>query len=282
MRSHEFETLIRSPARARARLRRLRWDDGGVKNCLRCSSVLLYPLKEGRYRCSVCGYTFGDFTGTWFGESRVKVTSWLWLIKLFELEVTAFQAASQTGISYPTVLRVFTAIRRAVLAQERPELLRQEVEADESYFGGRRKGKRGRGAYGKIPVFGILERKGKVSVTVVPNVNTRTLMDQTIRLVKRGSLVYTDKYQPYDALTFYGYRHLKVDHAVRFSSGKVHINGLEGFWSYAKGKLLKHHGVSPHRFPLYLYEMQFRYNNRRRDLFDLLLKALLKPVPDLL
>ncbi|MDP9203380.1 MAG: IS1595 family transposase [Gemmatimonadota bacterium] len=208
--------------------------------------------------------------------------TWLWLLKLFELEVSALQAASRTGVSYPTVLRAFTAIRRAILAEEEPELLRQEVEADESYFGGRRKGRRGRGAAGKIPVFGILERKGKVLVTVVPNVTTHTLMDETVKLVKRGSLVYTDKFHSYDALTFYGYRHLRVDHARRFSSGRVHINGLEGFWSYAKGKLLKHHGVSPHRFPLYLYEMQFRYNHRGEKLFELLLKAILKPVPDLL
>lgn len=151
-----------------------------------------------------------------------------------------------------------------------------------SYFGGRRKGRRGRGAAGKIPVFGILERKGKVLVTVVPNVTTHTLMDETVKLVKRGSLVYTDKFHSCDALTFYGYRHLRVDHTQRFSSGKVHINGLEGFWSYAKGKLFKHHGVSPHRFPLYLYEMQFRYNHRREKLFELLLKAILKPVPYLL
>lgn len=287
MRVQEFEKLIRNEERARGVLLRVRWKARGSKRCLKCDSPLLYRLKEGRYRCGRCGYTFGDFTGTWFGESRMKISNWLWVIKLFELEVTAFQAPVQTGLSYPTVLRAFTAIRRTVLAQEEPELLRQEVlrqevEADESYFGGRRKGRRGRGAFGKIPVFGILERKGKVSVSVVPNVSTRTLMDQTVKLVKRGSLVYTDKYRSYDALTFYGYQNLKVDHALRFSSGRVHINGLEGFWSYAKGKLLKHHGVSPHRFPLHRYEMQFRYNNRRKDLFDLLLKALLNPVPDLL
>jgi transposase len=239
-------------------------------------------LGEGRFRCGSCGYTFAHLTGTWIALSRISPVKWLWLIKLFELEITAWQAAAQLGVSYPTVLRAYTIIRRSVLAEEQPELLRQEVEADESYFGGRRKGMRGRGAAGKIPVFGILERKGKVQVTVVPDVRARTLMDETVKLVKRGSLVYTDKYHSYDALTFYGYQHLRVDHDRRFSRGKVHINGLEGFWSYAKGKLLKHHGVSPHRFPLYLYEMQFRYNHRRENLFDLFLQAVLKPVPDLL
>ena len=281
MRILEFDKLIRSETSASRYLVRRRWG-GRDKRCLNCNSKRLYRLGEGRFRCSACGYTFGGLTGTWLAQSRISAIKWLWLIKLFELEITAWQAASQLGISYPTVLRVYTIIRRAVLAEEQPELLREEVEADESYFGGRRKGQRGRGAAGKIPVFGILERKGKVQVSVVPNVKARTLMDETVKLVKRGSLVYTDKYHSYDALAFYGYRHLRVDHARRFSRGRVHINGLEGFWSYAKGKLLKHHGVSPHRFPLYLYEMQFRYNHRRENLFDLFLKAVLNPVPDVL
>ena len=76
-------------------------------------------------------------------------------------------------------------------------------------------------------------------------------------------------------------QHLKVDHGVQFARGKVHINGLEGFWSYAKAKFIKHHGVSPAKFPLYLYEWQFRYNHRHDDLFEHLLTASLKSVPDL-
>jgi transposase len=213
-------------------------------------------------------------------QARIALPTWLWLVKLFELEVTARQAAIQTGVSYPTALGVFTTIRRALVAQEHPELLRGEVEADESYFGGRRKGKRGRGAAGKVPVCGILERRGRVSVTVVPNVTAQTLLQETVKIVKRGTLVYTDKFRGYDTLAFCGYRRLAVNHQQRFSRGRVHINGLEGFWSYAKGKLLKHHGVSPHKFPLYLYEMQVRYNHRHEDLFQLFLDALTKPVPD--
>lgn len=275
---HQFERLIRTDQTAYAALAERRWGTAGP-HCIRCDAHV-YRLKEGRYRCASCAHTFGDFTGTWLAEVRIAPRMWLWVLKLFELEVTALQAARQTGLSYPTVLRAFTVIRRAILAREEPSLLREEVEADESYFGARRKkGKRGRGAAGKIPVFGILERKGKVKVSVVPNVSTRTLMDKTVTLVKRGSLVYTDRFASYDALTFYGYQHLRVDHAVRFSTGRVHINGLEGFWSYAKGKLFKHHGVSPSRFPLYLYEMQFRYNHRQENLLDLLLAAILVPNP---
>jgi transposase len=275
-----FEKLVSKASAAHRLVRHRRYKNGRVF-CHACGHRKTYRLSEGRYRCGRCRHTFGLLTGTWLGQSKVTLSRWLWLVKLFELEVTPHQAARQVGISYPTAWRVFTLIRRAILAGEEPMLLKHEVEADESYFGGRRKGRRGRAAAGKVPVFGILERRGRVSVTVVPNVQAKTLMEQTLRKVKRGSLVYTDKFGVYDALTFCGYRHLNVDHGKAFTRGRVHINGLEGFWSYAKTRLIKHHGVSPQRFPLYLYEMQFRYNNRKKDLFDLILNALVKPVPDL-
>ena len=80
----------------------------------------------------------------------------------------------------------------------------------------------------------------------------------------------------------FGYRHLKLDHKKKFSTGKVYINGLEGFWSYAKERLIKHHGVSKEKFPLYLKEMEFRYNNRNTTIFTQLTKYLVNLVPDLL
>lgn len=260
--------------------------------CPRCTTRGAYALADGRWRCRACRYTFGLLTDTWLEACRFTPRIWLWAIKLFELELVAQQAGVQLGVSYPTILRAFTTMRRALLATAEPTLFQREVEADESYFGPRRPVRsrgdprnQGRSTPHKIPVFGILERHGRVQVTVVRDCSAESLLRETLRTVKRGSLVYTDRWRGYDTLAFCGYRHLRVDHNKRFSrpsaSGKVHINGLEGFWSYAKGKLLKHHGVSPQKFPLYLYEAQFRYNHRYQDLFDLLLKILVKPVPDL-
>jgi transposase len=279
--------MIKSAESAWRALSQARWPRRWM-TCAVCGATRPYRLREGRWRCRrrACAYTFGVRTGTWAGLSRVPDVTWLWLVKLFELELTASQAAVQTGVSYPTALKAFTLIRRAILADIEPELLRREVEADESYFGPR-KPKRGRGLAGgrgapfKTPVYGILERRGHVQVTVVANCSAETLRNHTLRWVKRGSLVYTDRWKGYDTLTFCGYRHLRVDHARRFSRGKVHINGLEGFWAYAKGKFLKHHGVSPERFPLYLFEWQFRYNHRREDLFTLFLTKSLNLLPDL-
>ncbi len=282
--------MVRS-ARAAERALVQRREPAPWRACVRCGATLPYRLQEGRWRCRAraCGYTYGVRTGTWAGLSRVPDVTWLWLVKLFELELTASQAALQTGVSYPTAHKAFMLLRRAILATAEPELFRRDVEADESYFGPRkpkrfrRRPRRqgGRGLAHKIPVFGILERHGHVQVTVVPDCSAATLRDQTLRWVKRGTLVYTDRWAGYDTLTFCGYRHLRVDHQRQFSRGKVHINGLEGFWSYAKGKFLKHHGVSPRKFPLYLYEWQFRYNHRDENLFNLFLAESLKLLPDL-
>ena len=298
MRVQHFQTMIRSEVAAHRTLRQRRWPS--TVHCPRCDAARpLYRLAEGRWRCGACrsasagAYTFAVRTCTWAGCARVPAVTWLWLVKLFELELTARQAAVQTGVSYPTALAVFTTLRRMLLAQEgrdSPEfgLLRREVEADESYFGPRRPRRsrghvknRGRSTPHKTPVFGILERRGRVEVTVVPNCSAETLLRETLRTVKRGRLVYTDKWSGADTLTFCGYRRLSVDHGQRFARGNVHINGLEGFWSYAKAKFITHHGVSPEKVPLYRYEWQFRYNHRQADLFDLLLDMSLKVVPDL-
>lgn len=293
----DFQRFIRSGESARRVILRYRFGTGVGKHgrlprarCPRCATDGAYRLGSGRWRCRACRYTFGLLTDTWLEACRLPALTWLWLIKLFELELVAQHAGRQLHLSYPTALRAFTTIRRALLAAAEPTLFHREVEADESYFGPRRSSRHrgeghGRRAPAKIPVLGILERRGRVQVTVVRDCSADSLMRETLRTVKRGSLVYTDRWKGYDTLTFCGYRHLRVDHHKRFSrpsaSGKVHINGLEGFWSYAKGKLLKHHGVSPRKFPLYLYEAQFRYNNREKNLFDLLLKILVQPVPDL-
>ena len=95
----------------------------------------------------------------------------------------------------------------------------------------------------------------------------------------QGLAVYTDRYQAYDSLMFCGYRHLAINHKKRFATGKVYINGLEGFWSWAKERLIKHHGISPLWFPFYLKDPEFRYNHRFDDMFDLAAGAICSLIP---
>ncbi len=266
----DFEHIVKTENTAERFFINLCWKNHR-RFCPRCLSRKIYRFHDKSYRCKRCQYDFHDYTGRWINLVKISSRQWLWLIKLFELEISARKISHQLGISYPTVLKALTVIRLAILRNSQPEnLLDGEIEIDEAYFGGRRKGKRGRGAANKIPVFGILERNGRVKVQVVKNVTAETLLTETIKTVRRGSIVYTDKYKGYDSLIFCGYRHLKIDHQKRFASGKVYINGIEGFWSFAKERLMKYHGVSKNKFPLYLKEMEFRYNFRNNDIFEIL------------
>lgn len=277
-----YEQLIKSESTARRYLLGYCWKNH-QRFCPRCRWRKLYRLGDGRRRCSRCKYTFHDFTGRWINTGGLTPGQWLRVIKLFELELSVRKIATQLGLAYNTAYKAVQTIRRAILAHSHgvKPLLEGEVEVDESYFGGRRKGRRGRGAAGKVPVFGILERNGCVLVEVVPNVKAETVLNLTIKKVRRGSIVYTDKFQIYDALMFCGYRHLKIDHGKFFSRGRVYINGLEGFWSWAKERLIKHHGVAPSTFPFYLKELEFRYNNRQKDLFEKTVQQLCNFVPNL-
>ncbi len=278
-----FESLCKTENKARLYFKKNCWQNRHVF-CTTCRSYKTYGISDKRYRCKRCGYKFHDFTGRWLNKVKISYKNWLWIIKLFELEVSARKIAQQVNLSYPTVLKAVTVIRLAIVAEavDAKELLNGEIELDETYFGGRRKGKRGRGAYNKVPVFGILERNGIVRVEIVKDVTAESILSMTVKTVRRGSIVYTDKFRSYDALMFCGYRHLRIDHGKRFATGKVYINGLEGFWSYAKERIIKFHGVSKEKFPLYLKEMEFRYNNRHKNIFTLLVKNLCNIVPNLL
>ena len=181
-------------------------------------------------------------------------------LKLFVLEVPVNRAYKELGTSYNTVYKVYSLVRKAIFhctCKDAP-LLRGEAKAHESYFGG----ERGRGAKRKISVFGILERQGKVRVEIVEEVSAESLLRATTKKVKRGSLIYTERFKSYDSLVTYRVGHERVDHSQRFSNGRVHINGIEGFWSYAKERLLKYHGIGRENFGYELKELEFRSNNR--------------------
>jgi transposase len=98
-------------------------------------------LSGKRYRCSKCKYTFTDFTGRLINKLRIFYKKWLWILRLFELEISAMRIAQQVELSYPTVLKAVHLIRITIIAADKgaEDLLKGEVEIDETYFGGKRK-----------------------------------------------------------------------------------------------------------------------------------------------
>ena len=126
---------------------------------------------------------FLTLTCRWINRLRISKRDWLYLIKLFELEVFSRRTAKEIQLSYPTVLNGYNIIRESILANDKDYVpLKGEIEIDETYFGGRRKGKRGRGASNKVPVFGIIERGGKVKVEVVKDVSAKELLKSTVKV----------------------------------------------------------------------------------------------------
>ncbi len=202
------------------------------------------------------------------------------ILRCFCLELTAFQTAKQLGFNRHTIERHYNIFREKIADYEEQQIkkLSGNIEIDESYFGSRHKGdKRGRGAPDKIPVVGLLKRNGVVYTKIIPDVSRKSLLPIITGLVaKSKSNIYTDKWKSYDGLAVSGYKHYRINHSKEFARNHNHINGIESFWSYVKRKIRKHNGISKNKFYLYLKESEFRFNNRRKNLFEVMSKIVLK------
>ena len=204
-----YHKLISNASRAKKYLSK-KCLKNGHRFCPKCNHRKLYKLSCGRRRWARCKYSFHDCSCRWIGRGHLSAIQWLSIMKFFELELSVRKMAAQMNLAYNTVYRAVRTIRCAILAhaQDASDLMEGKIEIDECYFGGRRKGQRGPGAAGKVPVFGILERNATVRITVVTDVRAETLIGLTVKTVRRGSIIYTDKFRSYDSLMFCGYQHL--------------------------------------------------------------------------
>ena len=182
------------------------------------------------------------------------------LIELFVVGATARAAGEVTGVQANTAARFFMRLRQLIASKLPSYELDGEVEADESYFGGARKGKRGRGASGKVPVFGLLKRRGRVFTSVIADAKSRTLLPIIQEKVAPDSIVYTDTFKAYNALDVSDFHHLRINHSKLFADRQNHINGIENFWSQAKRHLRRFNGIKPDNFHWFLKECEWRFN----------------------
>jgi len=210
-------------------------------------------------------------------KSRLSQPKQQRLIELFISGSTARTAAALVDVNRNTAAYYFHRLRQLIYqAVEDETLFSGEIEVDESYFGGRRKGKRGRGAAGKVPVFGILKRGGKVYTKVIPDVRSTTLMRIMEQKIVPDSIVYTDSLQSYNVLDVSDFHHVRVNHSYLFAEGRNHINGIENFWNQAKRHLRRFNGIPREHFGLFLKECEWRFNNPDPKAQLLLLKQLVK------
>jgi transposase len=214
-------------------------------------------------------------------RGRISERKFRDLLRLFSLDITADRAAVLTGLNHKTAVALYRLLRlrMAELAlRECP--FHGHVEIDESYFGPtRQRGQTGRAAARKTPVFGILERGGRVHCQIVKNCSRATLQAIIAGRVELSAEISSDGFRSYDGLVEAGFsKHHRITKKYGrpraiFSENGVHINGIESFWSYAKRRHQKFNGLRSTSFPVFLKETEFRFNARNQDLYKLLLKS---------
>ncbi len=263
-----------------------RWPDGPV--CPACGLVdkKHYYLKSRRvWKCRSCKKQFSVKVGTIFEDSPIGLDKWLpamWIIANAKNGVSSCELHRAIGVTQKTAWFMLHRLRLA-MQQGSFEKLSGEVEADETFIGGKSKNmhkdKRkekitGSGASGKVAVMGLLERHGEVRTKVVPDTKTKTLQVEIREQVEPGSEVYTDALRSYRGLDP-EYVHRFIDHAERYAEGKVHTNGLENFWGLLKRSLKGTYiAVEPEHLFRYLDEQAFRFNERKGQDADRFGKAL--------
>ena len=246
--------------------------------CRKCQEVTKHHRLSGRkaYSCQYCGTQVYPLAGTIFEKSSTSLKSWFYAMYLMastRTGISAKQLERELGVTYKTAWRMFKQIRS--ILNEDVDLGGLLVEVDETYIGGKaknmHKAKRerlgGRGTAGKQPVFGMVERKGKVITKVVPDVSRDSLLPNIREKVLPSSMVYSDEHASYDPLKSMGYQHRRVHHGAKvYVVGDVHTNTIEGFWSLVKrGISGVNHAVSAKYLQGYFDSYGFRWNHRNDD-----------------
>jgi transposase len=269
--TRDFDTEFPTDDACLEWLKRNRWPDG--IRCDKCGKVTKHYRIKTRpvYSCEFCGTHINPMAGTIFERTKFDHLR-LWFKAIAYMAVTrcgisSRQLSRDLGVTVKTGYRMFRQIR-TILSENNTTSLSGEVEIDETYIGGRTSGKRGRGAGGKVVVLGMVERKGRVKATIVPNIKAKTLVPMIEATVSKDALIYTDDLRSYANLSRNGYDHAVVAHSqkVYVTGNGIHTNRIEGFWSQLKRSIDgTYHHVTAKHLGEYVDEYSFRYNHRNEE-----------------
>jgi transposase-like protein len=241
--------------------------------CPKCQKVTKHYRIQGRpcYSCESCGSHVYPMAGTIFEDTKFDHLK-LWFKAVAYMSVTrcgisSRQLSRDLGVTVKTGYRMWKQIR-TVLAEGNDVKFIGKVEVDETYVGGKHKGKTGRGSENKSVVLGVVERNGRVRGIVVPNVKTETLIPQIEANVQKDATVYTDELWSYSQLDKIGFAHKIIAHAqkVYVTGDDIHTNTIEGFWSQLKRSIDgTYHHVTAEHLQEYVDEYSFRYSHRKDE-----------------
>ena len=269
---------VKDETDARNLIAKMRWENG-TPVCPHCDSSEICAFSDKkRYCCKSCDKQFTVTVGTIFENSKVPLRKWL--IALFfaisnKKGITSIQLSKQIGVTQKTAWFMLQRLRQ-MFEDKAPALLDGTIEVDETYVGGKHMGKRGRGSENKTPVFGMVERGGRIIARTVVDTKQRTLQPIIEQYAVKGSKIMSDEWWAYRHLKKANYIHQFVTHGrYEYARGDVHTNTIEGFWGFFKrGIRGLYQWVSRKHMQRYVNEFTFRYNNRKESIEDIFLLTL--------
>jgi transposase-like protein len=262
--------------------RHLHSADGSTAHCPKCGKPRRFHRVKSRqsWSCDTCGWHLHPTANTIFAKSTTPLTLWfhaIFLLSHTRCGISAKQLQREIGVTYKTAWRMFNQIRRLLLDDDGTPLS-GEVEIDETTWGGKiRAGKRSRAATStqrrqeamamiadRPTIFGMVERGGRIRVTVVPDRSKETLHGVIRRNVSPDATIYTDEFTLYAGLGASFARHYQIKHTESiYAQGHVHTQTIEGFFGNVKRGLSGvQHNVSRKWLELYVNEFAFKYNHR--------------------
>lgn len=267
----DFNKQFKDDKACLAYIYKQRFPEGAT--CEKCGTkdhfypVVSQGVSRRSYACQ-CGFQLYPTVGTIFHKSPTSLRTWFFAMFLMTASkngVSAKELERQLGVTYKCAWRMAHQIRQLLKEEERT--LKGVVEADETFIGGRRKGRQYCGGVGKTPIAGLLERGGDVIAKVVPRVNMTTLIPNIKKTVEPDSILMTDELTTYNAIPKHIYRHYVVKHSAKeYVRGMCHTNSLEGFWSQLKRSINgTFHSVSRKHLQKYVNEFSYRYNRRKSE-----------------
>jgi transposase-like protein len=263
--------------KAREYLEKIRWVNG--VECPHCGAIDGHypliaqsksksPVRKGVWKCKQCRKQFSVTVGTIFERSHIPLNRWLSAIYLLcssKKGMSAHQLHRTLGITYKSAWFMAHRIRYTMTKRPSINKFKSIVEIDETYIGGKGRGKRGRGSTNKVPVVALVERNGNVISKHIDRVTAKNLKTVLKENVDKTAILMTDDFPSYRYLNKNFPKHKIIKHSEKeYVYGDIHTNTIEGYFSLLKrGIIGVYHHVDKHHLHRYLTEFDFRYNNRK-------------------